>query len=289
MGFDKTKDARIWGVTNQASTVRLPIGDSSGGTFTGIVNPFRGTLMWDQMMYVIQGLSIAGGATGGSFTIQVETDAVQGYTALPIAKTLSTMGPLSKKTQILDNLHRSPSSPLPTHVTITQTAGSGGIWFQLTAIAKQYRGVLSTPGATAERIIRGNMFRGTSAGGQFGSDAGVAASTTFTLGTTGSLMSLNKMRLWDSALFWFVAGQSVSGTHDINVVSKVGGNTVIIATTGDGGALTTAGQKVALGNSFYGQIPNPTQLIWRVVTAGGVSDARVVVLAKSGRGTMGKE
>ena len=290
VGFDKTKDFRIAGVTNQNATVRMPIGDSSGGTFTRIVNPLRGTLFWDQCMYVLQGVSVAGGATGGSYTIQIDTDALTGYTGLPIAKTVVTLGPLSKKTQILDNLHKSPSSALPTHVTVTQTATGGGIWFQLTALAKQYRGVLSTPGTkTSERIIQGNMLRGTSSGGQFGDDKGIAASTTFTLGTTGSDLGLGKMRLWDSFCAWVVSGNSLSGTHDINIVSKVGGNTVIVATTGDGGGLSAAGQRLAIGNSFYGQIPNPTQIIWRVVSAGGVSDARIVILAKSGRGSMGKE
>jgi hypothetical protein len=41
-------------------------------------------------------------------------------------------------------------------------------------------------------------------------------------------------------------------------------------------------------NQLFGISPNPTALIWAVISAGGVSDARVVVLAKSGRGALAK-
>lgn len=287
MGYDKSKDTRLWGVTNQNSTLRMVTGDSSGGTFTGQFNPLRGTLMWDQCMYVLQGVSVAGGATGGSYTVTIQTDAVAGYTGLPIAR--ATIGPLTKATVVMDSLHKAASSPLPTHIFIQQTAAGGGIWLQGFALARQYRGTLGAPGVnTAERIIQGNLIRGTSKGAVLATDRGVIADATFTLGTSGTTLGLHRMRLWDKALYWYVAGNTLSGTHDCNIIGKIGGVTVTIATSGVGGAMAAAGDKIAIANQFYGQSPNPTQIIWDVVSAGGVSDFRVVVLAKSGRGSFAK-
>lgn len=290
LGFDKVKEHRMWGVTNQNSSTRLTIGDSTGGTFTAKSNPLRGTLVWDDCLYVLHGVSVAGGATGGSYTITVETDALSGYTGLPIARAL-LVGPLTKTTVVMENLHASPGSPLPTHVNINQVATGGGIWFQMHAIAKQYRGTLSTPGGTAERVIQGTMLRGNSAGG-FASDAGIAASATFTLGTTGSKVSLDKMRLWDRSFFWVQTGVSLSGTHDVNIVTKslsLAGKTFTIASTGSTGNVSVASTRTAIRSTVGGLGPSPTQILWQVVSAGGVSDARVIVLAKSGRGTLAKE
>ena len=46
---------------------------------------------------------------------------------------------------------------------------------------------------------------------------------------------------------------------------------------------------MALANAFYGQCPTPTAIIWTEETGtDGVSDPRVVVLAKSGRGSQAK-
>ena len=286
MSFEKVTATRIWGVTNQNSDARLTVGDSSGGTFTRQTNPLRGTLLWDRCMYVLQGVSVAGGATGGSYTVTIQTDAVVGYTGLPIAS--ATIGPLTASRVVMDNLHNSPSSPLPTHIFIDQTATGGGIWFQCHALAKQYRGTLGTPGAqTAERILQGNMLRGVSGGG-FADGRGMTEDATFTLGTTGSALGLNRMRLWDSVFYWAVAGVSVAGTHDVDIVGSIGGATFSIATTGTGGGLDTAGEKLAIASNFYGQSPNPTAIIWTEVNAGGISDARVGMLAKSGRGSLAK-
>ena len=52
--------------------------------------------------------------------------------------------------------------------------------------------------------------------------------------------------------------------------------------------MTAAGDKIAIASNVSGQSPNPTQIIWDVVSAGGVSDFRVVVIAKTGRGSMAK-
>jgi len=287
MGFDKSREVRIFGATNQNSDVRLTAGDSSAGTFTGLNNPLRGSLMWDDCAFILRGVSVAGGATGGSYTITVQTDAVVGYTGLPIAR--ATIGPLTKSAVVMDNLHHGTASALPTHLFIDQTAAGGGIWLQCFALARQYRGVLGTAGAkTAERIIQGNLLRGTSTGGAFGSDAGISADATFILGTTGSALGMHRLHLWDHAMYWAVAGVSLSGTHDVNIVGRIGGNTVVVASTGVAGAITAAGDKVAITNLLYGMSPNPTQIIWDVVSAGGVSDARVVVLAKTGRGSLMK-
>lgn len=288
MAFGKVVEARVWGVTNQASDVRLPVGDSSAGTHTAFPNPLRGTLLWDRCFYVLQGVSVAGGATGGSWTVTVQTDAVRGYTGLPIAS-VAGIGPLTARRVVLTNSHNSPGSPLPTHLFIDQTATGGGIWLQCHAIAKQYRGVLGSPAAgTAERIIQGTMLRGTSTGGAFANDRGFDEDSTVTLGTTGSALGMHNLRLWDTAFYWAVAGVSMAGTHDVDIVGRIGGATFSIASTGATGALDAAGEKLAIASNVGGQSPNPTAIIWTEVTAGGVSDARVVVLAKSGRGSQAK-
>lgn len=286
MGFDKVVSAKVWGVTNQNADLRMTAGDSSAGTFTRKANPLRGSLMWDSCMYVLQGVSVAGGATGGSYTVTIETDALSGYTGLPIAR--ATIGPLTKATVVMDNLHNSPASPLPTHINIDQTATGGGIWFQCHALAKQYRGTLGTPAVkTSERVIVGTMLLGTNTGG-FADSRGMTEDATFTLGTTGSAMGMHRIRLWDNALYWAQAGNSVAGTHDVDIIGTIGGATFSIATTGAAGALDAANERVAIASNFYGISPNPTQIIWTEVSAGGVSDARVVVMAKTGRGSLAK-
>ena len=284
MGFERTVDQRIWGVTVQNSDLRFVTGDSSGGTSTGRINPLGASLFWDSAMYVLQNVAVAGGATGGTYTITIETDAVVGHTGLPIAS-VSGVGPNSATTLIMDNLHQSPSSPLPTHMFIDQTATGGGITLTCDVIARQYRGTLGTPGAnTSERVLQGDMIRTVATSVDFSGDEGISDDTTFTFGTSGSSLGMQRMRFWDHALYWAVAGNSIAGTHDVDVTAVVGGVTVSIASTGVGGALNVAGEKLALANNFFGQSPNPTAIIWTETTAGGVSDARVVMLAKSGRG-----
>lgn len=292
MGFDKTKNVRLFGVTNQNADLRTVAGDSSAGTFTRQANPLRGTLVWDQCFYVLRGVSVAGGATGGSYTVTVQTDAVVGYTGLPIA-VAEGIGPLSTAVIVMRNLHGSGGSPLPTHLFIDQTATGGGIWLQCWAVARQYRGVLGTGGAaSAERVIQGTMLRGTSTGGGgFGDNRGMTEDATFTLGTTGSTLGMHRMRLWDTAFFWAQAGNSVAGTHNVDIISTIGGSTFSVAgtTTGTAGVLDAANERLALVSNIGGQSPNPTAIIWTEVTAGGISDARVIVLAKSGRGSLAKE
>jgi hypothetical protein len=290
MGFDKTVNARIWGVTSQNADVRLLVGDSSGGTFTRRVNPLRGTLVWDRCMYILTHVAVAGGATGGSYTITVETDAVDGYTGLPIAR-VTGVGPNSASSFALTNLHNSPSSPVPTHLFIDQTATGGAITVQCTAIAKQYRGTLGTAGAkTAERVLQGTMFRGASfVGGPLSDSRGMTEDATFALGTSGSNLGLNRMRLWDTAFYWAQNGTSVAGTHDVDIIGTINGRTFSVATTGTGGALDAANERLPLASNYFGQSPNPTHIIWTEVNSGGVSDARVIALVKSGRGSYAKD
>jgi hypothetical protein len=291
MSFEKVVDQRIWGVTVQNSTARITVGDSTGGTFTGRVNPLKGSLMWDRGMFVLQNVAVAGGATGGSYTVTIETDALVGYTGLPIAQA-SGLGPNSATTVVMDNLHQSAAIAQPTHMYINQTAAGGGITLTCDVLAKQYRGFLGSPASgTAERVIQGTMLLG-GAAGPFTDSRGMTEDETFTLGTSGDARGMHRMRLWDNANFWAVQGVSADGTHDVDIIASVGGATTTIASTGTGGALDVAGDsysyRVALANNFYGQCPNPTEIIWTEVTAGGVSDARIVVLAKSGRGSMAK-
>jgi hypothetical protein len=238
-------------------------------------------------MYVLQNVAVAGGATGGSYTITVQTDAVSGYTGLPIATV--NLGPNSPTTVNMDNSHNTPASPLPTHIFIDQTGAGGAVTFTCHVLAKQYRGTLGTPGAnTSERILGGTMIQGTSDTKDFSGDEGANASDTFTLGTSGSNLGMNRMRLWDTALFWAVAGNTVSGTHDVDIISSAGGVTTSVASTGVAGALNVAGEKLALASPFYGQCPKPSAIIWTAVTGDGVSDFRVVMLAKGGRGSLAK-
>jgi len=293
MGFDKVVATRLFGVTTQVTDLRLAIkGDSAGGTLTASPNPLRGTLVWDRAMFVLKKVSVAGGATGGSYTITLETDAVKGYTGLPIARA-SGLGPNSKAQVIMTNLHQSSGAPLPTHVFIDQTAAGGGITCECHVIAKQYRGSLSTPGAaSAERVLQGTMVVGGSvSGGYFKDGRGFTEDTTLVIGTSATNLGMNRMRLWDNAFFWAVQGVSANGTHDVDIIATIDGTTFSIASTGTA-ALDIAGDstsyRVALANNFYGLCPNPSQIIWTEVGAGGVSDARVVMLAKSGRGSLAK-
>lgn len=292
MAFDKSLVVRVWGVTTQNSDVRLLSGDSSGGTFTSRANPLRGALVWDDCVYVIKKLAVAGGATGGSYTVTVQTDAaVSGYTGLPIA-VAETLGPNSPAVVEMRNLHGAKGSPLPTHLFIDQTATGGGITFDLWVYAKQYRGSVARPGSdTAERVVRGTMLRGASfAGGPFTNSRGFDEDATMALGTSGTDLGMSRLRLWDTAFYWAQAGNSVAGTHNVDVIGTVDGTTFVIAgtTTGTAGVLDAANERLALVSRFGGCSPNPSHIIWTEVNAGGVSDARVVVLAKSGRGAKAK-
>lgn len=290
MSFEKVVNARVFGVTNQNADVRMTAGDSSGGTFTSQANPLRGTVLWDRCTYILRGISVAGGATGGSYTITIESDAaVVGYTGLPIAR-ISGIGPLTARTLVVTNLHNSAASPLPTHINVDQTATGGGIWFQCWAIARQYRGTLGTPGsATSERILRGTMLRAASySGGAMVSGKGFDSDETIAVGASFSTLGMHRMRYWDNAFYWAVAGNSVAGAHDVDIIGTVGGSTFSIATSGAAGTIDAANEIVAIASNCGGGSPNPSAMIWTEVSAGGVSDARVVVLAKSGRGSMAK-
>jgi hypothetical protein len=217
--------------------------------------------------------------------VYLETDALftaTGTTGLPICGV--SLGPNSTNSVPFTNLHQSSASPMPTHLNFIQHAGgaTGGISLQCQVTAKQYRGTLSTPGGgNSERVIAARLLtQGT-----------LSADTTFAIGASASNVGLNKMRLWDNALYWAVAGVSLSGTHDFHIVGRMptSGATVTIARTGTGGVVAAAGARRALTNLFFGPSLNPTHIIWDVVSAGGISDARVIVLAKTGRGSMGKQ
>lgn len=286
MKIDKSVDAPIFGVTSQNSDVILLVGDSSGGTFTSRINPLKGALVWDRASYFISRLAVAGGATGGSYSLTLETDVVKGYTALPIARV--AVGPNSASELEFTKLHGGPGSPLPTQLNINQTAAGGALTCIVNVVAKQYRGTLAhAPANTAERVIMGDLIRGNSAH-QFSGDEGVSADTTFVLGTSGSDLGMGRMRMWDTAFFWAVAGNTVAGGHDADVVGTVAGETFSVASTGVAGVISAANERVALASKFDGASVNPSQIIWTEVSAGGVSDFRIVALAKSGRGTMGK-
>lgn len=287
MNFGKVKEMRLWGVTAQFSDVRMPIGDSAAGTHTSFANPLRGTLFWDRCMYVLSGVTVNGGATGGSFTVTIETDAIRGYTALPIARV--RLGPNSTGRIVMDSLHRSAGSPMPTHLEILDTITAGAtqaLSFQVHALAKQYRGVLGTAGAaTSERILQGSLAgnqAATSTAGDFTTD------TTLVVGTTDTAIGMNRMRLWDHAMFWAIAGSTVTGTWEVDIVGTCAGGTFTIATSGTTGNISATGNKFALANATYGQAVNPTRIIVTEVSAGTINALEVVGIAKSGRGSLAK-
>ena len=275
--FAKVVEAQLWGVTAQNSDIRFAMGNSAGGTFVAKANPLRGTLFWDDCCFVLTGVSAAGGATGGSYTVTIETNAIAGYTALPIAR--ATIGPNTARTVVMDNLHHCKGSPMPTTLFIDQTATGGGLSLQAHCIAKQYRGALGMQGnKTAERILQGSLV----------SPAAITADTTFILGATDTDLGMKHMRLWDAAMFWLILGSTTTGTWDADIIGRVGGSTVTIATTGAAGAGSAQGDKIALTNNFYGQAFTPTQVIITEVNAGSAEIVDVVGIAKSGRGSMGK-
>jgi hypothetical protein len=275
-------------VTQQFSDVRMPIGDSESDTHTSFANPLRGTLFWDRCQYILSGVSVNGGATGGSFTVTIETDAIRGYTALPIARV--RLGPNSTGRIVMDSLHRSAGSPLPTHLEILDTITAGAtqaLSFQVHVLAKQYRGVLGSQGArTSERILQGSLAgnqAATSTGGDFTAD------TTLIVGISDTNIGMNRMRLWDNAMFWAIAGSTITGTWDVDVVGTCAGGTFTIATSGTTGNIAATGNKFALANATYGQAVNPTRVIVTEVTVGTINALEVVGLAKSGRGSLAKE
>jgi len=286
MNFGKVKETRLWGVTAQFSDVRLPIGDSAAGTHTSFANPLRGTLFWDRCQYILSGVTVNGGATGGSFTVTIETDALRGYTALPIARL--RLGPNSTGRIVMDSLHRSAGSPTPTHLRIEDTITAGAtqaLSFQVHCFAKQYRGVLGSGGGTSERILQGSLAgnqSATSAGGDFTTD------TTLVVGISDTNIGMNRMRLWDNAMFWAIAGSTITGTWEVDVVGTCAGGTFTIATTGTTGNIATIGDKFALANATYGQAVNPTRVIVTEVSAGTINALEVVGIAKSGRGSLAK-
>src|SRR3990167_1577999 len=106
MAFSKVVESRIWGVTTQNSDTRITTGDSSAGTFTPLINPLKGSLLWDRCTYILKTVAVAGGATGGSYTVTIQTDAVVGYTGLPICSV--ALGPNSASTIVMGSSHSSP-------------------------------------------------------------------------------------------------------------------------------------------------------------------------------------
>jgi hypothetical protein len=294
MAYDKTLDTWLFEAVLVNSTVRKELGPKLSGAdlatvTTARANPMRGTLLWDEAMYIITGMTVAGGATGGSYTITLQTDAILGYTALPIAS--ATIGPNHKLTGaiVMDNVHQSPGSPLPTHVQITQ--GSTGLChFTINAIAKQYRGVLGgNTNKTSERIMVGRLHGDATPA----TPSSETVDTNYPLGNTNTL-GLHKLRLWDKAFFWAIGTSAVTGTWDVDIVSYVhaglAGSTVTVATTSKttAGAISALWDKKPLINLFYGSMTPPASVLITEVSAGTNKGLVVVGMAKTGRGTAAK-
>ena len=285
MAYEKMVSGRLLGVSAQDSTVKLPVGGQSGTTnLLSPPNLMSNSLMWDNVCYVITETAVGGGATGGSYTVQLISDAISGYTELPVCNTI-TLGPNSPVRTVLVNAHSSSCTILPTHARITQTAAGGTLQFQLWAMAKQSRGSARSRSGRGTRVQVAKLY-GTNAayGGK-----GLSEDTTVTItagGASANFGGLDAMALWDNALFYVIAGETIAGTHDVDVIGTLtDGVTYQIATTGTAGALNAANEKLPLTSTFFGSCPRPSHIIWTETTAGGVSDAHVIVIAKSGRGS----
>lgn len=290
MSFSKVVDTAIFTASLLNSSQRMPLSGTYSGatlsTVTALANPLRGTLLWDECIYTITGVTVAGGATGGSYTITLETDAVMGYTALPIASVILGPNHVNGAAIIMDNNHHCPGSPLPTHVQMTQ--GSTGLCsFTINAVAKQYRGTLGTAGnRTSERVLQGSLLGNPGPGA--GTITTITTDTTFVLGRTDTDIGMGKMRLWDNAFFWAVGNSATTGTWDVDIVGRVGGATTTLARTGTAGTITALWDKKPLINQFYGCMVNPTHVIVTEVSAGTIAGLEVVGIAKGGRGTQAK-
>lgn len=262
--------------------------DSNGSTFTP--NPFSGTLFWDSMNYYLTGVSIG---TGASYVIQVETDAIAGFTGLPIAGVSLSTG--SSGFVRIPNLHKIPGSPVPTHVNVIRTVGTGtsSCAFQLWASGKAQRGTLSTQGGAgkcSDRTLQGAMWNSA----RNLSIDNLTADATFTLsagGGSANFQGLDKMALWDQACFWLVAGNTVNGSWQAAIEGTINGVTYIIAETtakklnGTSDAASYPRPVVPLEHYYAGVTPRPTSIIINEIDAGGISNAQVVMVAKSTKGT----
>jgi hypothetical protein len=298
MAYEKVKHERLFGYTGQGTLDAIqPVGDSSGGTFTQRANPMSGTDFWDSCMYVVHGVSVAGGATAGSFAITV-VGTVDGVTGLPIAE-VSGLGTNSSTSLTVVNLHNSPSSILPAGVIVQDraAAAAGTVSFQLWCLAKQYRG--SGRKWTKDRTVSGTLFRSNThlTTPIVNGDDTIDLSVT---GASGNFQGLDAIRLWDNALYWFthtgiygVTGSSSIYRGDIvgAIGNTTGGNTITIATATGLGQLSDApgviGEKLAMAQEHFGISPRPDSIILTETTAGtGLSGVRVLVAAKTGRGTL---
>lgn len=285
MSYEKVVYGRLCGVSVQDSTVLLPVGGQSGGT--GVLSPpnlMSGALMWDRACYILTGVAVAGGATGGSYTVQLVSSAISGYTELPVCNTV-TLGPNSPVRTVLTNSHNSPCTLMPTHLRITQTATGGGLDLQLIAMGKQYRGSARNKRGMGSRVQVSRLYSTNAAYGGLGLSVDTTVAMTAG-GASANFGGLDAMALWDNAIYYVIAGETIAGTHDVDVIGTLtDGVTYQIATTGTGGALNVAQEKLPLTNNFFGASPRPSHIIWTEVNAGGVSDSHVIVIAKSGRGS----
>lgn len=265
---------------------------STGGDSTGrnVANPFRGTLYWDSMNFYLTGASQTAGT---SFVIQVETDAIKGHTGLVIAGISTSTGGTSGFLRI-PNLHKTPGSPIPTHLNVIRTVGtSGTITFELWAQGKATRGNLSTSGGAGrggDRVLQGNMFDSAI---NLSADA-LTADATFTLtagGASANFQGLDKMSLWEHTNFWLVGGATTTGSWQAAIVGTINGVTYVIAETtakklnGTSDAASYPNPVVPLEHYYSGVCPRPTSVIITEVDTGGISNCRVVMVAKSHKGT----
>jgi hypothetical protein len=281
MAYEKVVEARIWDINGVSDSTRQTSAGaiSQVPALTAAAHPMRGAKFWDRAVFVVNGVSLGGDT--GTYTIQLE-GTVNGVTGLPISSLQVDAD--TAPTAVMDNLHDAPGTIIPDAITITEDLDAGtGLFCEVHVAAKQYRGSLrnSPNGAgTKQRSIEGFMFQ---SGRDLASD-NLNGDVTMTLGTSGNAMGLDRMRLWDNAQYWVVNGETTASTYTTEIVGEIGGAThTIVSVAG----LNAAGEKLALAGNMHGASPNPTQIIFTETGASdGLSDVRVIVAAKSGRGTL---
>ena len=290
MAYDKTVTGKLFsGSANENLYICDTVTGSHGpyvvhgvtGRATGSSqNPMSGHEIWDFAAYTI-GCTVAGGATGGSYTI-VLTGTAAGYTGLPIAH--ATLGPNSLVVPMTN--YFGSASIVPTGLSIVQGA-TGLLSYDLYFDAKGYRGTLSNVSKHSSRTIQGAIETVASLDADRTDAISVA-------GTTANSMGMHKLKMIDHPMYWLVIGAGLTGTWEVDLVAPVQGGatglTVSVAQTGTGGSVAATEDlcKVPITPTHSaGCQPTPTQVIWTEVTAGGIS-ASVIVAAKTGRGTQGR-
>ena len=291
MGYDKTKHGLLFDIQVQNANYQQDFtGSTIAGTSTTTPNIMSGHRFWDHATYVLDALTVAGGATGGSYSVRV-LGTINGIANVPIAG-ITGLGPENMDSSLaLYSLHGGASSPTPTGLSIVQEAAGGAIGFSLFCHAKATRGAFGDQQRVVEEELCGFTY---------------TADETITLNaatgsTQGRFGGLQRMDIWEDVIYavsWgSAAGNSSSGTWAVDIIGELNGTTVSIASTGNPTGVSTGSvghmdadseDSVRVLNSRPGSGSiRPTGVIVTEVTA-GTGRFGVHVIAKGHRGKYGR-